>query len=229
MNPIIHIGRDFMFAKSKLPIEIKNKVDAFFPKFLTNPRSKAINYEKIKTFKDKSFKSVRIDHNYRAIISYPNKGNNFYMLWVDKHDEAYAWAENKYFEWNNNVHCWQLYRKDEPQKLIPNNDEEKMLKKDFKHPYGITIPDLIQLGVPDSELSTTLEIISLDILESRKDFLPESAYEKIYLIFNGVNKIELLEQVKEGKSDSEEIEEQMLSPNNLQQFIPITDDTLTNI
>jgi superfamily I DNA/RNA helicase len=224
MNPIIYVGRDFMFAKSRLPKEINNLVDAFFPKFQTNSRSKAINFEKIKTFKDKSFKSVRINHEYRAIISHPNKGNNFYMLWVDKHDEAYAWAENKYFEWNNNVHCWQLYRKDEPQKLIPNNDEEKKLKKDFKHPYGITIQDLKQLGVPNSELSRTLEIISLDILESRKDFLPESAYEKIYLIFNGVNKIELLEQVKEGKSESEEIEEQMLSPNNLQQFIPLTDD-----
>jgi hypothetical protein len=157
MNPIIFVGKNFMFAKSKLPIEIKNKVDAFFPKFLTNPRSSAINYEKIKTFKDKSFKSVRIDKNYRAIISYPDKGNNFYMLWVDKHDDAYAWAENKYFEWNPNIHSMQLY---EPIEMNEPTAEPYTSKSiPFHHPYNLTIDDLLNLGVPESEVEKVISII----------------------------------------------------------------------
>ena len=224
MNPIIYVGKDFMFAKSKLPIEIKNKVDAFFPKFLTNPRSKAINYEKIKTFKDKSFKSVRIDHNYRAIISYPNKGNNFYMLWVDKHDEAYAWAENKYFEWNANIHSMQLYEPIEMNEPTAEPSTSKTIP--FHHPYDLTMDDLLNLGVPPSEVEKVNRIISLDKLLEVKNNLPDEAYEKISLIFNGSDKRELLEQVKEGKSLSEDTEIQLQSPNNKQNFIQNTDDPL---
>ncbi|MEY3322869.1 MAG: hypothetical protein RLZZ417_2452 [Bacteroidota bacterium] len=222
MKPNIYIGKEFMAAKNRLPLEIKRKVEAFFPKFQENSKSKAIDFEKIKTFKDKSFRTVRIDDNYRAIVSFPNKGNYFFMLWVDKHDEAHAWAENKYFEWNDNVHSWQLYKKEET--LVPEVAFEKKIKKDFPHPYGINREDLIQLGVPDSELDSILEIVSLDKLEARKEYLPESAYEKIYSILNGIDKRELLAQVIEGKSASEIPEEQMKSANNLQHFILLTDD-----
>jgi superfamily I DNA/RNA helicase len=222
MKPFIYVGKEFMAAKERLPIEIKRKVDSFFPKFQENSRSKALDFEKIKTFKDKSFRTVRIDDNYRAIVSFPNKGNYFFMLWVDKHNEAHAWAENKYFEWNQNVHSWQLYKKEVA--IVPAVEIKLKIRKDFPHPYGIIKEDLIQLGVPDSELDAILEIISIDKLEERREFLPESAYEKILSIFNGVDKRELLEQVKEGKSDSENPEEQMLSANNLQYFIPLTDD-----
>lgn len=222
MKPFIYVGKEFIVAKNKLPVEIKRKVDAFFPKFQDNSRSDAIDFEKIKTFKDKSFRTVRIDDNYRAIVSYPNIGNNFFMLWVDKHDEAHSWAKNKYFEWNQNVHSWQLYEKEEI--LIPEEEIEIKVKKDFPHPYGIIREDLIQLGVPYSELDSVLEIVSIDKLEARKEYLPESAYEKIFSILNGVDKRELLAQVKEGKSASELPEEQMRSANNLQHFILLTDD-----
>ena len=224
MNPIIFVGKNFMFAKSKLPNEIKNKVDAFFPKFLTNPRSSAINYEKIKTFKDKSFKSVRIDKNYRAIISYPDKGNNFYMLWVDKHDDAYAWAENKYFEWNANIHSMQLYEPIEMNEPTVEPSTSKTIP--FHHPYNLTTDDLLNLGVPPSEVDKVIRIITLDKLLEVKNKLPDEAYEKISHIFNGYDKRELLEQVKEGKSISEDTEVQLQSPNNRQNFIQNTEDPL---
>ena len=54
MTPNIFIGRDFQKATAKLPEEIKNKVAAFFPKFKENPKSHAIDFEKIISFKDKN-------------------------------------------------------------------------------------------------------------------------------------------------------------------------------
>ena len=47
MNPIIYVGKDFHKATERLPNEIKKKVTAFFPKFKENPKSHAIDFEKI--------------------------------------------------------------------------------------------------------------------------------------------------------------------------------------
>jgi hypothetical protein len=47
MNPIIYVGKDFHKATERLPEEIKRKVTAFFPKFKENPKSHAIDFEKI--------------------------------------------------------------------------------------------------------------------------------------------------------------------------------------
>jgi hypothetical protein len=30
-------------------------------------------------------------------------------LWADHHDDAYAWAKNKVFEWNNMTQSYQVF------------------------------------------------------------------------------------------------------------------------
>ena len=37
-------------------------------------------------------RSVRIDDAWRGIVLKPERGNVFLLLWVDRHDDAYAWA-----------------------------------------------------------------------------------------------------------------------------------------
>ena len=224
MNPIIYVGRDFHRATEKLPIEIRKKVTAFFPKFKENPKSHAIDFEKINTFKDKNLRTVRIDDNYRAIVGFPPTGNNYFMLWVDKHDEAHAWAKNKKLIWNAFIHSMQLYEPIEINEPTTEPSSYKIIP--FHHPYNLTIDDLLNLGVPESEVEKVIQIISLDKLLEVKNNLPDEAYEKISLIFNGFDKRELLEQVKEGKSISEDTEIQLQSPNNKQNFIQNTEDPL---
>jgi superfamily I DNA/RNA helicase len=224
MNPIIYVGRDFHRATEKLPIDIRKKVTAFFPKFKENPKSHAIDFEKINTFKDKNLRTVRIDDNYRAIVGFPPTGNNYFMLWVDKHDDAHAWAKNKKLIWNAFIHSMQLYEPIEMNEPTTEPSTYKIIP--FHHPYNLTIDDLLNLGVPESEVEKVISIISLDKLLEVKNNLPDEAYEKISLIFNGSDKRELLEQVKEGKSISEDTEIQLQSPNNKQNFIQNTEDPL---
>ncbi len=224
MNPIIYVGRDFHKATERLPIDIRRKVTAFFPKFKENPKSHAIDFEKIISFKDRNLRTVRIDDDYRAIVGFPPTGNNYFMLWVDKHDDAHAWAKNKKLSWNAIIHSMQLY---EPIELDEGSIEPSTSKSiPFHHPYDLTMDDLLNLGVPPSEVEKVIRIISLDKLLEVKNNLPDEAYEKISLIFNGSDKRELLEQVKEGKSNSEDTEIQLQSSNNKQNFIQNTDDPL---
>jgi superfamily I DNA/RNA helicase len=224
MNPIIYVGKNFHKATERLPEEIKKKVTAFFPKFKENPKSHAIDFEKINTFKDKNLRTVRIDDDYRAIVGFPPTGNNYFMLWVDKHDDAHAWAKNKKLIWNAVIHSMQLYEPIEMNEPTAEPSTSKTIP--FHHPYDLTIDDLLNLGVPPSEVEKVIRIISLDKLLEVKNNLPDEAYEKISLIFNGSDKRELLEQVKEGKSLSEDTEIQLQSPNNKQNFIQNTDDPL---
>jgi superfamily I DNA/RNA helicase len=37
-------------------------------------------------------RSVRIDEGWRGIVLKPEQGNLYLLLWVDRHDDAYAWA-----------------------------------------------------------------------------------------------------------------------------------------
>jgi superfamily I DNA/RNA helicase/mRNA-degrading endonuclease RelE of RelBE toxin-antitoxin system len=222
MIPNIYIHRDFQKAEAKLPEEIKNKVSAFFPKFRRNPKSHAIDFEKIISFKDKNLRTVRIDGNYRAIVGFPPTGNNYYFLWVDNHAGAHAWAKNKKLSWNSITHSMQLY---EPIELKVSSAE--VITSDsvpFYHPYNLTEDDLLNLGVPLSEVEKVIRIISLDKLQEVKNNLPDEAFEKISHIFNGFDKRELLEQVREGKSISEDTEEQLLSANNRYNCIKHTTD-----
>lgn len=48
----------------------------------------------------------------------------------------------------------------------------------FHHPYNLTIDDLLNLGVPESEVEKVIQIISLDKLLEVKNNLPDEAYEK---------------------------------------------------
>jgi len=92
-----------------LPKGTQKKVIDFQKKFRENSKSAGIHLEPISTFKDKSLRSARIDQTYRAIIKIPESGDIFYLLWVAHHDDAYQWATNKVFQWNDATQSMQMF------------------------------------------------------------------------------------------------------------------------
>lgn len=93
----VPVAADFLMGFSKITRQQQAKVLEFVNKFRSNPRSSAINYEKIQNSKDQNLRSVRIDQTYRGIVLKPKTGNVYVLLWVDHHDRAYAWAKNKIY------------------------------------------------------------------------------------------------------------------------------------
>src|SRR3954463_14543316 len=98
--PTVAIGDDFLDAFARLPRPQQRKVREFTAKFKANPKSAAINYEKINGVRDDKVRTVRIDEKYRAVILHPEKGEVYVLVWVDNHDEAMDWASNRLFEVN---------------------------------------------------------------------------------------------------------------------------------
>src|SRR5688500_829608 len=93
----------------ELPKVIQKKVLEFQRKFRDNSKSSAIHLEPISTFRDPLLRTARIDDKYRAIVKVPSNGEDYYLLWVDNHDEAMDWAKNKVFHWNDNTQTAQIF------------------------------------------------------------------------------------------------------------------------
>lgn len=91
----VAISADFLTAYAALPRQKQGKVTEFFNKFRNDPMHPGINFEKINEGIDKNICSVRIDDTYRGIVVREPKSNVYILLWVDHHDEAYAWAKRK--------------------------------------------------------------------------------------------------------------------------------------
>lgn len=94
-KPTVAISTDFLTAYAALPRQKQGKVTEFFNKFRNDPMHPGINFEKINEGIDKNICSVRIDDTYRGIVVREPESNVYILLWVDHHDEAYAWAKRK--------------------------------------------------------------------------------------------------------------------------------------
>ena len=108
LKPKVALSREFLTAYSRLPKGIQKKVREFTEKFQQDPTQPGLDFERINAA-DGKVRSVRIDQAYRAIVVQPPKGDVFLCVWVDHHDDAYAWVRNKRFEVNPASGVLQLF------------------------------------------------------------------------------------------------------------------------
>jgi len=216
----LFIHDSFFDAFSVLPRKIQKKTREFMKKFKEDPKSSAINYEKINTFRDQSLRTVRIDQKYRAIIQAPEEGNGYHLLWVDNHDEAMDWAQNKVFEWNTTTQSFQMYDKQ------TNNKDNKKATHD-RTSTGISVlfenytdNQLTQIGVPNDLLKLVRSIEQVEHLESYASNIPADVYEYLYYLSEGISIGDILEEIEAGKIEDSEI----LSPNAKKSVYVLTDD-----
>lgn len=192
----LFIHDSFFDAFSALPKAIQKKTREFMKKFIQDPTSGGINYEKIASFIDQSLRTVRIDQKYRAIIQAPKSGNGYHLLWVDNHDEAMNWAKNKIFEWNENTQAFQMY--DKPKESIIVTDT--IASGPLNH---LSKEELMSIGTPDSMIELVLSLRNVEDLNNIKNNLPSDCYEYLYYLIEGISLEEIIEEINAGKSDKE--------------------------
>lgn len=95
LKPKVALSQDFLANMSKLPSGVQGKVLKWAIRFQSDPTASSINYEKIQSARDPNLKSVRIDQDWRGIVFKPPQGDVYVLLYVDHHDSAYRWAENR--------------------------------------------------------------------------------------------------------------------------------------
>ncbi len=167
----IYLGDDCLAKLFELPKKVQKKVIEFQTKFKENPYGHAINLESIASFIDDSIKTARIGDDYRAIIGCIPGNEDYCMLYVDHHDEAMRWAQNKRFEQNQYTGAFQVIPvvTVQPVTQVIASQEEPLPFSSFSD------EQLLKIGIPNDLLALVRSIRNLDDLDSNEKNLPADA------------------------------------------------------
>ena len=213
----VAISEDFLTAFAALPRQIQGKVTEFINKFRNNPQSPGINYEKINGGMDKKIWSVRIDDTYRGITVRQPETGVYLLLWVDHHDEAYAWARNKKCEINPKTGAIQVFD-------IVTTPVVKPVAQDCVLFAELTDGGLIELGVPEEQIPFVRSIGDAQEFYSQKGSFASDTFEALTWVVEGIpvdEVIELFKEEKEGSKPAENLADALDSPLSLKSFVVV--------
>ena len=182
MDVRIGFSDAFFGALTKLQPNIQAKVNQLVLKFQTNSKSSGLNFEKLNAVKDKNMRSLRVDQAYRVIVAAPESGNVYLFLWVDHHDEAYAWAAKHTCRVNPNTGTVQLYASEVEIVKSAQQTSDEYTKKLFDE---LKDKQLLKLGIPDDLISLVRDIHTEIELDKLQDSFPQEAYEALFFYLAG--------------------------------------------
>ncbi|HBJ35651.1 MAG TPA: hypothetical protein DDZ51_13080 [Planctomycetaceae bacterium] len=230
--PQLAISNEFMEALARLPKPQRKKVQEFAKKFRADPKSSAINYEKIHGVDDDRVRTVRIDQKYRAVVLHPDQGNTYVLVWVDNHDEAMDWARNRTFEVHPETQSLQILNVEYVNQAIADKTaiavaDESLLKLDDN--------TLLSFGVPSALVPAVKNLTSKHQLAQLQPALPEEAYEALVWLAEGESVADVKRVVGlvatptptniDGKETQQDDDDQLLSnPQSLRRFQHVTND-----
>jgi superfamily I DNA/RNA helicase len=199
-KPKVALAQDFLANLGTLSSAVQGKILKWALLFQSDPTAAGINYEAIKGARDRNLRSVRIDQDWRGIVFKPPSGDVYVLMFVDRHDAAYKWAEGRRLAVNPTTGALQVFAVEslvEPaleqarfasHQAIEAADApaEAMASKTAKQLFdGLTDQELLSIGTPQ-DLIQKVKLIQFDTeLDAMQTFLPVEAYEGLFLIAAG--------------------------------------------
>lgn len=219
----VAISADFLKAFARIPARQQAKVREFVEQFRANPAASSINYEKIRQARDANVRSVRIDEAYRGIVVAPESGNVYVLVWVDHHDEAYRWAEQKLFAVNAETGSLQVLDVDVVAQAaaVPREDEPAGLFAGYRD------RELCRVGVPEVLVPLVRSIDTEQKLDEVAAYVPQEAAEALYMLASGftLQEVEeaLLQRADPAAVDVADIGAALSSPDSMRRFHVVAD------
>ena len=234
MNDVkVAISEEFLDAFADVPRGKQSKVRRFFQKFRRDPRQSGINYEKINGAMDPNLRSVRIDKEYRGIVLKPEQGNVYMLLWVDHHDDAYRWAKNKVIQIHPETGSIQVIPVEEGTATRHENVEEEKEDETADDQDDLFVEyrdrELIRLGIPEQLMPLVRSIQTEEKLDELQSYLPEEAYEALFLLAAGYTEREVDRELAYKRSQREEVDTEdfaaaLENPNTKRRFTVVEDE-----
>lgn len=172
----VRIAKTFIDSLTKLTAEEQKAVKTTAFDLQMNPKNPGMKFHKLERIRDKNFWSVRVNNDIRLIVHRTDK--SLLLCYVDHHDKAYSWEENRKLETHPKTGAAQLVKIREAVKdiVIPKYKPEEPAK----HPIlpDISEEKLLEYGVPAEWLGEVKEADE-DTLLDLVDHLPEEAAEAL--------------------------------------------------
>ncbi len=213
----VAISSDFLTAFARLPRGIQGKVTEFINKFRNDPSSPGINYEKLSKGSDKKIYSVRIDDTYRGIVAREQETGVYLLLWVDHHDDAYAWAAGKRCEVNPKTGAVQVFDVQTVSGVKTPSLDESIFST-------VSDSDLLELGVPEGQMSYIRSFTESEEFFKASHTIPQDVFEYLSWIIEGIPVSEVLEYAMDergSKGKDGSLSEALDTPLSLKSFVVV--------
>lgn len=214
------MSNPFFTAFSKLSRTDQTKVEKLLREFRNNPTSQSLNYETLHNAANPNYRSIRLDGDIRVIVLKPEKGNVYVMMWVDRHDDAYAWAARNKTAVHPETGVMQIYTVEEAEPTSP--PPEAKPEKEPGRFDQIRDRELIRAGIPEDLLEKVRSLKSDTDVEAAEDWLPREAAEALYLLGAGYSLEETLREMDyekpSGSVDVEDVATALEKPHSQQTF-----------
>jgi hypothetical protein len=234
-KPKVALSNDFLIQLSKLPSSVHTKVMKWAIRFQADPKSPGINYENIKAARDPNLKSVRLDGDWRGIVFKPSSGDVYVLLYIDHHDAAYRWAENRKITVNPVTGAMQLVSFEqvtdaEPTPIAQTSPREPT-RQQAPAPVGMFAQledrELMSLGVPAELVPLVRGIASEGDLDEIQARLPVEAYEGLFLVAAGDTVSQVLNEREtrvDKVIDTQDFATALSTPESGSRFVVVSDD-----
>jgi len=164
----------------------RRRVFAAIKDLSNNPRSSSFSVHAIERVKcDETFRSARVNDNLRIIFS--AQGEQWVLLYVDQHDDAYKWCEGKYLK-KTNFGAEYLYDEAEYQRAgnkVAEQSFDFYKEKPLLEKRGVRQKDLIRLGIAEIHAKTLLTITDDDAFIEYVMVFPAELHEGLLDIVAG--------------------------------------------
>lgn len=236
LKPKVALSQDFLLRLSKLPSNVQSKVMKWAIQFQSDPTSSGINYENINSARDSNLKSVRIDRDWRGIVFKPSSGDIYVLLYVDHHDAAYRWADNRKMAINPVTGAMQLVTVESVARaqtppatpaLAVEAIQEQAVEAQRPLFSGLDDHELLSLGVPEEMLPDVRALFSEQQLDALQSRLPVEGYEGLFLVVAGDTVSEVLsarETRVDRKVDTADYAAALATPESQSRFVIVGDD-----
>lgn len=230
------IFEEFLDAFARIPRAQQKKVNKFLRKFREDPTHESIHYEAISTFADPNLRTVHIDLAYRAIVLKPATGNVYVLLWVDHHDEAMRWAENKKVAIHPDTGTIQVLT---AVTAAGTDGDSAPLQSLAPDPSSTPAPpptglfeavrdrELRRLGVPEEGIAPVRALRTMSELERMAGALPPEAFEALYWLGEGESLAEVekaMAVTTVGEVDTTDFETALERDATKRRFVVVEDD-----
>jgi AAA domain/UvrD-like helicase C-terminal domain len=234
LRPKVALGNEFLIQLSKLPQNIHTKVMKWAIQFQADPTAPGINYENIHSARDPNLKSVRLDRDWRGIVFKPHTGDVYILLYVDRHDDAYRWAEKRKLAINSVTGAMQLVIFETAAEIVapvaaPAVPTPDVVTEPKPEPLFARLEDreLMSLGVPEELIVLVRSLTSYEELDRVQAQLPVEAYEGLFLVAAGDSVTQVL-QARETRVDkpvdTQDYAAALTAPESQSRFVVVSDD-----
>lgn len=236
--PTLAYANTFLPSYARMPAKVRKKFDAFLDKFQADPTAASIDFEKLNSMRDDKVRTVRIGLEYRAVLIQPPTGNVCLVAWIDHHDKAHAWAQNRRWDIHPDTGQIQSYVVTEetesvaaeaaPEASAAATDEDPLIPAGRLF-AGWRDSDLRMLGVPVPLLPSARSLRREVELDELADYVPDDIIDALYGLASGLTPDQVLEEMGRSKAADEEIDTEdfgaaLQRDLTKQHFVTIDDD-----